>query len=222
MGFVSQYTFNTAAEELVFRFGNRTDLADRSGEWINAAQQRVARSIIDMPELDDIIEEFPITEDISQYDLRTTSPALTNIIGINGIKSNETGYRMRRFPWWEYRSLVNQGSAEPTRWTRRGFHIAFDPKPSKTITAIVEYRRRPQMDVLETPSEWQEDLIKLATSIGWSALGEHERAQVVQSEMAPLFQAAIAAPLTQEQWEAYYDENLSFLPTGWERGAGYI
>lgn len=216
MGFVSQYTFNTAVEELIFRFGNRTDLTSRAGEWINAAQQRVARSLIDMPELEDIIEEFTVTENIPIYDLRTTAPALVNIIGLRTIKNNETGYRLRRFPWYEFRSLVNQAGAQPSRWTRRGNYLAFDPKPDETVTMLIEYRRRPQMDVLETPSEWQEDLIKLATSIGWSSLGEHERSRAILAELPATLLQSWQQPLTQEQWEAFYDPDLSFLPRGWE------
>lgn len=217
MSFVAQYDFDTAKTEMVARFGNRTDLASRAGEWLNSAQQRLARSIIDMPELDDIHAEWPITEDVAEYDTRTTYPSLNNVVGIYSIRHNGSGYRLRRFPWHEYRSLVNQGSASPTRWTRRGYHLAFDPKPSATDTVKIDFRRRPQMDVLETPSEWHEDLIKLAVAIGWGAMAEHDRAKEVLAEVPALLLQAFQMPLSQEQWEAYYDDDLSFIPASWER-----
>lgn len=215
MAFVPQYDWNTATEEVIAQIGGR-GITRRAGEFLNAAQQRLARSTIDMPELEDIHHEFDITEDFPEYDLRTTSPTIVDAVGIFAIKNNSTGLKMVRFPYREFLAISTQASAQPVRWARRGYHLALDPNPSETITVRIDYRRRPQMDTMETPSEWQADLIRMAVINAWAALGEHERVRSMMIELPMEIQRAIQSPLTQEQWEAYYDDDLALVPMDWD------
>ena len=206
----AQYSFDAAVDEMVLRFGRRNDnsFQARCREWLNSAMYRAAASLIDAPDLEDTLT-LTIDNTVNEYDLRTTTPPITDIIGIKYVKNLWTGYRMRRFSFEEYRQLVNQANGDPMRWSRKGYVLALDPVPNNdTTTMTIEYRRLPEAGVLEFDSKHHDSLIKIAVSIGWSALMEHQRGQSVMAELPPTWQAALAQPLSQEQWEAMWDPDL--------------
>lgn len=214
-----QYSFDSAADEIVLRLGRRNDnnFPSRVREWLNSAMNRAAASLIDAPDLEDTLT-LTIDDGINEYDLRTTTPPITDLIGIKYVKNLWTGYRMRRFSFEEYRQLVNQASGDPMRWARKGYVLALDPVPNNNTTQVtIEYRRLPEAGVLEFDSKHHDSIIKMATAIGWSALMEHQRSQSVTAELPPIWQAAFASPFSQEQWEAMWDPDLGLRPMS----AGY-
>lgn len=212
-----QYTFARAQDDVVLRMGRRNDnyFLNRAADWLDSAQYRIAASFVEIPDLEDQLS-LPMTEAVAEYDLRTTSPPLTDIIGIKWVKNESTGYNMRRFSYQEYQELVNQPSGDPIRWARNGWRFAVDPMPlTSGYDVTVRFRRNPQHGVLELPNQWQDACIKLAVSLGWSALMEHERAKAVLAELPPILQMAIAQQLDQYQWESAFDPDLGIRPTSW-------
>lgn len=209
-----QYTFQRAVNEIVLRMGRRgdNDFQGRVADWLNTAQYRIASSYVEVPDLEDQLT-LPLTEDIQEYDLRTTSPPITDIIGIKWVKNEQTGYNMRRFSFTEYQQLVNQAVGDPLRWTRNAYLLAFDPVPQdSTTTVTVRFRRNPGYGVFELGNQWQDSCMKLATAIGWSAMMEHERSKQIQMELPPILQAAVATQLDQYMWEAAFDPDLGIRP----------
>lgn len=209
-----QFTFERAVHELILRFGKRADnnFHQRVTDWLNSAQYRIAVSLVEVPDLEDQLE-LPITEDVQEYDLRTTSPPITDIVGIKWVKNNATGYRMRRFPYGEYQQLVNQAVAPPMRWARNGYKLALDPIPdSSDFTITVRFRRMPRYGALEVGDQWQDLCMKLAVSLGWSSLMEHERARELLAELPAVLQLATNSPIDQAQWEAAWDPDLGIRP----------
>lgn len=212
-----QYTFQRAADEVILRMGRRSDnnFSDRVADFLNSAQYKIVASYIEVPDLEDELT-LPIVEDVAQYDLRTTSPPITDIVGLKWLKYEKTGYRLRRFAWDEYQNLVNQSSSDPMRWTRRGNILAFDPIPDTSgYDMTIQFRRNPQYGVLELDTKWHESVIKLAVSYAWSAMMEHERAKAIFAELPATLQMAVSQPLDQYQWEAAFDPDLGIRPTSW-------
>ena len=212
-----QYTFARAADEVLLRMGRRNDnhFVERVNDWLNSAQYRIVSSYIEVPDLEDTLT-LNITEDVNEYDLRTTSPPLTDIVGLKWLKYEKTGYRLRRFSWDEYQNMVNQAHGDPMRWARRGYVLAFDPIPNESgFDVTIQYRRNPQYGVLELDTKWHESVIKLAVSYGWSALMEHERSRAVVAELPALLQMAVNTPLDQYMWESAFDPDLGIRPMSW-------
>lgn len=213
----TEYTFERAANEVVLRMGRRNDngFTDRVTDWLASAQYKIAQSFIEVPDLEDEVT-LAITEGVKEYDLRTTSPPITEIVGLKWLKYEKTGYRLRRFSWDEYRDLVNQASSDPVRWCRRAYTLAFDPIPvTSGYSVTIQFRRLPMYGALELGNQWQESVIKLATAIGWSALMEHERSKAVFAELPLILQAAVSQQLDQYQWEAAFDPDLGIRPMEW-------
>ncbi len=204
-----QYAFANAIEEMVLRFGKRNDpfFRGRLSYWLASAQMKIAKGFIEVPDLEDTIPAMPIVAGVSEYDVRTTAPALTNILGLQYIKLNSTGYKLRRFRFDGYMDLVQQASGPPVRWTRRGYLLVLDPKPNEWDTLRIMYRRRPEPGVIELDSDWQEDLIKLGMYIGWGALDEHDKARATFAEMSPTLQMVVSKPMDQGDFEAVYDQD---------------
>lgn len=214
MPLYSLYTFTSAKDELRLRMGrgaSSTDLDARLKNWLDAAQLRIAQSAIPIPDLEDQTT-LRLANGQSEYDLVATRPSLTNIIGIEHVRNSTTGQRMMRFPWVEYRSLTTQATGNPLRWTRRGYVVAFDPQPDTETDVLFEVRKRPELGVVVLPSEWQEDWIRLAAVIGWSALQQHDRTRALTRELPISLQAAINQELSQDEWEANYDSDLAIWP----------
>lgn len=210
-----QFTFARALNELILRMGRRNDndFTQRATDWLQSAQYRIASSYVDLPDLEDELD-LPLTEDVAEYDLRTTSPPITDIVGIRWIKNTHTGYMLRRFPYTEYQQLVHQATGDPMRWCRNGYVLAFDPKPATGVNydVTIKFRRMPQYGQFEIGDDYQDAAIKLASAIGWSALMEHQRAQAVQAELPPVLQFLVSGQLSQSQWEAMVDPDLGVRP----------
>lgn len=212
----TQYTFARAVNEIMIRMGRRSDnsFEDRVGDYLDSAQLRIAQTYLEVPDLEDLVT-IHFAADTQEYDLRTTSPPITDFIGIKYVKNLETEYRMRRFSFEEYRQLVNQATADPMRWTRKGYTFAMDPIPAEAGDIQLEFRRQPALGVLELGNQWQDSLMKLATSIAWSALMEHERAKSIFMELPAALQLALQQPLDQYQWESAFDPDLGIRPMSW-------
>jgi hypothetical protein len=219
----SLYSWTEATSELKLRLGNRRDLAgsgvsdglDRLGHWLDSAQARIAKSLLDMPDLEDNVTLTTI-DGQSEYDLRTIIPPATEIVGIRYVKNTTTGLRLMRFPFVEFRELVDQAEGSPVRWTRLGFNMAFDPEPDDDEDILIEYRRRPRLGTVELDSEWQEEWLKLAEFIGWQALDQPEKATSAFTMLPARLQVLIQQPLDQDQWESLWDVDQKIVPRSFE------
>jgi hypothetical protein len=206
------YSFSDAKDEVTLQLGNRSSLGTRVDRWLDAAQARIARSRLDINDLDDTAT-LTLAEDVAEYDVRETVPALAEIVGIKKMRCTTTGYRLRRFPWDVYRTLTTQTSGDPLRWTRDGYIYAFDPVPDESVDILVDFRRNPEMGVSELDNAYQLEWIKMAVFFGWQALDETAKADAVLKGLPALFQQMAQTPLRQDQWEAGYDSDLSFGPS---------
>ena len=210
------YTFGSARDELQLRMGRSAATSDsgftaRLTNWLDSAQQKLAGSFIDIPELDEAVEGLPLVSGQAEYNYTQWSQPLTDLLATKSIKNTTTGYKMRRFPYNEYLSLTTQSQGDPFRWARRGFVYAFDPEPDDAFEITVSYRRYPELGVLIGP-RWHEDVIRLATFLGWSALLKSDLAKVVYAELPANLQIAVTNTPSQEDLEAYFDPDLSFTP----------
>lgn len=216
MPFDPLYTFAQALDEIQYRFGKRNDndFRKRSTRWLDSAQQLIAQSWLEVSDLDDTVESLPYVSGTREYDLRTTSPPIPNIVGIRYIKDNETGYRLHRFPYTEFLTIVSPAAGLPKRWTRRGYVLAYDPQPNAPGSVTFGYRRYPAYGVVELGSEWHEPLIQLACFTGWRALKDYKAAEANFTELPIGLQAVLQQPFNQMEWEAIWDDDLKVSQTG--------
>ena len=228
------YQFGGAVAELQLRLGGRNDssggiaFTSRLTQWLDSAQYLIARCPVSLPDLDTTTAILDLIPDQAEYIMNSTTPPITNRIGITLIQmvdptsSPTFKMRMRRFPWNEYRALSQQASARPTRWTRRGDMLAFDPIPDKDgYEARIDYRRMPQQGVCNIDAAYQELWIKVAKWLAWSSLDQPDKARASLAELPPLFQTWIQMPLDEDQWEAMADPDIAIVPQGWAGGWYY-
>lgn len=228
---ITLYSFAAAQNELVLRLGGRNDtsngiaFSNRTAQWLNSAQMLMARSPLNMADLE-ASATIMLTEGVNEYSRNSTTPPLTNMIGIEQVQIADTTQtpvlkqRLQRFPFREYRALSLQATARPTRWTRKGDLIAFDPIPDKAgYEVLFDYKAQPVMNGVSVPAEFQEQWIKLATYLAWSSLNQNERAQAVYAELPAVIRTAFEQPFDDDQADAYYDPDLGIRPSNWGSGS---
>ncbi len=231
MPLITLYSFAGAQVELSLRLGGRNDsssgvsFSNRTAQWLNSAQLLMAGSTIAMPDLEQTAT-INLNSGQNEYSFNSTIPPLTDIIGIEQIQIIDTTQtpvlkqRMARFPFREYRALSLQASAQPTRWTRKGYIIAFDPIPDKAgYQVLFDYRKQPVVNGVSVPAQFQEQWIKLAVYMAWSSLGQNDKAQATYAELPTTLRTALEQPLDDEQWDSLKDPDLGIRPSNW--GAGW-
>lgn len=217
----------------MLRLGGRNDtsngiaFANRTQQWLNSAQLLMARATIAMPDLEETAT-ITLNSGQNEYSFNSTIPPLTNIIGIEQIQIIDTTtnpvmkQRLQRFPFREYRALSLQATARPTRWTRKGNLIAFDPIPDKAgYQVLFDYRAQPVMNGVSVPVEFQELWIKLAVYMAWSSLGQNDKAKATYVELPATIRGALEQPLDDDQWDSYRDPDLGIRPSNWGVGWRY-
>ena len=233
MPFNNLYNFSAALQELRLRLGNRPvggDATDaqasvtRYSQWLDSAQARIAGCLIECPDIE--VVGFPMTtvEGQSEYGLLEILPPATNIVGIKGFRNNGAAdssdstdlFKMRRFPWTEFRSLSQQAPGPPMRWARWGYTVAFDPQPDKVYNLLIDYRRLPYQGTTEIPVIFQEDWLHLAESFGWQALMKTDRSQMAMSRISANLQMMLNQELDQQQWESNFDTDQTIAPWGFD------
>jgi hypothetical protein len=230
---LSLWSFAGAQVELGLRMGGRTDtssgvpFANRASSWLNSAQMLMARCPIAMPDLEETAT-ITLVSGQAEYSRNNVVPPLTDMIAIQQVQIIDTTttpvlkQRANRFPFREYRAISIQASSKPTRWTRKGDIIAFDPIPDQAgYEALFDYRKQPQMNGVSIPAEFQEQWIKLAVYLGWASLDQHDKAQQTYAEFPATFKSWLEMPMDDEQWDGYFDPDLAIVPYGWERGWRY-
>lgn len=221
MPFNPIYNFNQAELELQARLGNRTDLgsgsADRLAMWLNSAQYRIAACVTAAEDLDQTFT-FQTVDGQSEYDEVSIIPPLTNVIGIRDVRNDTTQVSCRRFPWAEFRSLSQQATGQPLRWSRFGYTIALDPQPDSggPYTIRIDYRMQPQLGLTQIPNWCQEDWITVAEWIGWKALMKPDRASQAVSMLPAALAMNIQQPLDRDRWESLYDTSQVIAPIGFD------
>jgi hypothetical protein len=150
------------------------------------------------------------------YNLTAAPTSLTDILGIMSMRNNTSGNRLRKFPWQEFRSLNQQASGPPLRWARWGNFVAFDPQPDAVNTILIDYRREPALGVIEVPNRYQETLLDMAEFIGWKALQQFDKSQVVYRAMPAITQFIVQNPMDRDQFEAQWDQDLAIRPIGFD------
>lgn len=233
MPFNNLYSFSDAVAELKLRLGNRPVAPDpldtqastnRLNLFLDNAQARIAGCMIESPDLD--VLGFPMYTigEQSEYGLLEILPPATNIVGLKNLRNNgatDTSnssdlFKMRRFPWTEYRSLSQQAPGPPMRWARWGYTIAFDPQPDNVYEILIDYRRLPVQGTTEIPVIFQEDWIHLAESFGWQALMKTDRAKAAFSMISPNLQILLSQELDWESWDSYWDTDQVVAPYGFQ------
>jgi hypothetical protein len=176
------YNFNTAVTEITLALGNRSDINSRVQDWLNSAQLQMAKTDLEMPQLEETVTGFRVVSGQSEYNLLSTPvfSDFNNILGFRFIKNDTTGVPMGRFDWSDYRRLVSQAVSPPVRWTRKGNLFAVDPQPDATYQLRIDLRRRPRQNMIELDGEWQGHLINATIMIGAQRLGLKDTAQMAQ------------------------------------------
>lgn len=205
------YNFGTMRTELTRRLGGRVDTTtrDRADRWLDSAQLQFAKCFIELPLLEQVVEGFSVVEGTSEYNL-SSSPFFTfgDIIGIRSVRNNTANQplRMHRFPFESYRAISQQAESMPVRWSRKGTLFVVDPKPDDQYELTIDYRRRPQLGVIELDSEWHEAMLNYATFIGWNALSQPNLAQSALNAIPASTLRDLQTPIPEEEWEAYWDQ----------------
>ena len=233
MPVISLYSFAGAQTELALRLGGRNDsssgvaFSNRTSNWLNSAQLLMAKCPIALPDLE-TTATINLVSGQGEYNRNNVNPPLTDMIGIQQIQISDTTttpvlkQRIARFPFREYRALSLQASTRPTRWTRKGDLIAFDPIPDKAgYTALIDYRKQPAFGGISVPAEYQEQWIKLAVYLAWSSLGQNTKAHATYMELPGTLRSWLESPLDEDQWDSMFDTDLAIVPMGWSRGWRY-
>jgi hypothetical protein len=198
------YTFATMKTELLARLGGRTDLSTRPDTWINTAMEALATCKISLPKLEAASVSKTLVPTANEYDYTATGAwNLQNVLGIRGIRNATAQRRMTWFSWAEYRELPTLPDGTPNRWTRNGYLIAFDQKPTTADTIFIDYRKHPTHDVLtDFEDQWLETILDMATFLGWKALQDFSQAVMLLKMLPGFVQAALTLPMSPEDWEA--------------------
>jgi hypothetical protein len=207
-------TFEQAIEEVADRLGGRRDVLARIEDWLNQSQIIFARADIELPALDVTVTKTTVANQAT-YSLATTGMnglGITNLMGIRVIRNEGGPFKLVRFPWTEFRRIATQASGPPVRWSRYGDLLATDPVSDQIYTLTIDYRRNPVLGTLEFGDLWLEEIIRLATYLGWNALGEPQQAASQLQLLPGWVQQRLMTPLTEEEWEASWDEALGFAP----------
>jgi hypothetical protein len=168
---------NEIQQEIVWRVGNRTDLANRSMIWLNDAYFELLMSPrFTFFELD---RQFQFSTVPMQrvYDVVAMVPDLWIILDFR----NETmQQKIARYHWSEF-DRKWRVFAIPVRYARFASTVEFDPTPDKVYDLTMRYRLRPpeliQGGVHLLTREWDEVIITMAVQKGWEALEQWEKSQ---------------------------------------------
>jgi hypothetical protein len=232
------YSFAAAVIELQLRLGGRNDssqgvlFTNRLANWLNSAQYAIAAAIVAVPDLEQVAT-LNLVNGQTEYSFNTVSPPLTDIIGIQQIQvvdgsvSPVNKQKLRRFPWNEYRTISQQATARPTRWSRKGNLLALDPVPNlgggpNGYQLTIDYRKAPVQGQVAVPAQYSEAWIKLGEFYAWGALGQPDRAAIAKAMLPTAIQVLIENPLDQDQWEAMWDVDLAIVPEGWEGNSWFL
>jgi len=209
---MSAPSFDEILNEVTQRLGNRTDISNRLTGWVQDAQNKLARCDIELTRLDATKTSKLVTgQSIYTMD-KTTELNLQDLIGIYRIRNDTSNWLMRYFPWEEFRELHTQSDSSPTRWAREGDRIAFDPKPEKTYDITIDYRRGPTSTQIIVDESMRENLVLLTTSIGWTALQEHNLARANFSALPMWLQSRLQVYLGDNQWSMKESDDVGFKP----------
>jgi hypothetical protein len=178
---------NELRSELIWRLGNRTDLAGRSVTWLNDAYFELLLSPrFTFFELDRIYQfETVVMQRV--YDVVTMIPDLWIVLDLR----NETmQQKMARFHWSEF-DRKWRVYAVPVRYARYARTVELDPTPDKVYQITMRYRLRPPQLIQDgahmLTREWDEVLITMAVQKGWEALEQWDKAmaqkQIVETQL---------------------------------------
>lgn len=168
-------TFNEIRSEVKRRIGNRTDVEDRLGTWINDAYfDLLMEPEYSFHELDR--QGLIITESGKREYSLNVFPDLWFILGV---RDNTTEREVLRVHWKTFDRRAHTEGA-PTRYTRFGSDIIFDPTPDGIYNILLRYRNRVNEMVAGTspviPREWHSMLTHLAVVKAYEGLEQFEKA----------------------------------------------
>jgi len=178
---------NQMQQELVWRVGNRTDLANRSLVWLNDAYFELLLS-----------PRFTFFETDRTFTFQTVAGGRTfNILSvvpdlwfILDLRNDTMQRKLDRYSFTEF-DRKWRVLALPTRYTRYGPNIEFDPTPDKVYDMTMRYRLRPAELAVDgthmLTREWDEVIITMAVQKGWEALEQWDKAgqqkQIVETQL---------------------------------------
>ena len=207
------YSFSSTVAEVLDRLGGRNSARDfdRATRWVNSAQQTMAFSELELISLE-TRSTLHLIEDQSEYTLTNFPDGFEDLLGIRSIRNSTDSWRMKRFPWLDYRTISTQSEGRPSAWARHGVLLAVDPKPDAACTILVDWRRKPRPGIIEVGSQWQEVLVGLGAYYGAQALGESALAKNFFSTLPATIQLRTQVPMNEAEWEAMWDDELGLVP----------
>jgi len=194
---VGALAFETLAEMVKFRAGNRADL-EAAGDsslnyydiWVNSAYRQLCtqknvlglKKMLYFPQL--FTSTTRTTVDGTAY---VSVPA--DCLYITEVFDTTNGRKLDWIPWKKYIEYTDRTTAasegDPTEWNRRGAYVYLHPTPSTTGDTITIHYKKLVADLSGTGvsligAEWDDVIVELATYKMFTWLHEYEKSKVVK------------------------------------------
>jgi hypothetical protein len=186
--------------EVTARLGNRNDIASRVGRWINYAYYELLMNPrFNFFELDSIADFYTVPNQ-SYINVANLPTDFWHILGIRDVTNNR---KLRRSHWQVFDRLTPT-FGQPTRYSRFGPNIEFDPIPDLVYLNQMRYRARPpeladNTNYSALGIEWEEPLITLSTIKGFEALEQPEKAAAQRQMLEPMLQTREDVPMLEDE-----------------------
>lgn len=176
------YTLQELFDELILRLGGRTDVTlTRATKWINDTYRDIAASL-DMAELKGGYSFNTVVAQslyLLPLNVRTINKVATVLNPMQLIDVDES----------RFRSLID-ATGDPTHYYQVGRMIVLYPTPTSVQSIVVDARFRPQKLLVANAAterpilqpEWNEGLLRLATSYAFNALVEPDLAANAENQ----------------------------------------
>lgn len=178
-------TFDEIRAEVRRRIGNRTDVEDRLGTWVNDAY------------FDLLMEPEYVFHELDKKIILITNPnqreysldPYTDLWFILGIRDNTNEREVNKVHWKTFDRRAHVESW-PTRYARFDNMLELDPTPDGAYELQIRYRRRvnelTQGTSPEIPREWHSMLTHIAVVKAYEALEQFEKAAAQRQLLVPM------------------------------------
>jgi hypothetical protein len=206
------YSFVDARAQLKARTGHRTDLTDTDfDKFLNQAQLVLATNVKGLDVFDSFASPLLIPANATTVTIGVGGFNLTNFWAVESMRNLTIGQFMSRGGWNELSRLTTVPEGPQLRWLRRFNQFWFFTKQATVTTQVsINFRRLPVLGTLETPDEWFEHLLNIASIYVYPTIGRNKERDVLFQRLPQNLQLAVVNPTTPSMWESVNDENLSF------------
>lgn len=192
-------SYDAMVTEITSRLGNRADIGNRIGRWINYAYLEILKNPrFDFRELDASVL-FSTQAAVSAYNIASIT---TNFWFLLDLRDNTNNRKFSK-THWQVIDRIEQTSGQPVRYYLFNSMINLDPIPDNVYDLQLRYRRNPELlgsgatfDLLG--DEWEEPIIVISTIKGAQGLGLAEVAAAQRQLLEPMLASRYDRPALED------------------------